>query len=150
MRLPGRRSDHVDAGVAGAVDLGQAHFRHAASKDRVERFRKVMVDGVEGLFEFLARDQVEFSDGLLRVGDGFEQVVALARQEREALVALVELFESHHVDGAHGFDALLHFAVIRFRDGEFFASHKGGFRGDQVLGLRIDFRHASFAEMLAV
>ena len=109
-----------------------------------------MVDGVKGLFEFFARDQVEFGDGLLCVGDGFEKVVAFARQEREALVALVELFESHHVDGAHGLDALFHFAVIRFRDGEFFAGHEGGFGGDQVLGLRVDFGHAGFAEMLAV
>ena len=62
--------------------------------------------------------------------DGLEQVVAFARQEGEALLALVELFESHHVDGAHGFDALLHLAVIRFRGGELFAGHKRGFRGD--------------------
>ena len=126
-----RRSNHVDAGVAGAVDLGEAHFRHAASEDGVESFGEICVDGVEGLFEFFARDQVEFGDRLLCVGDGLEEIIAFTGQERESLLALVELFESHHVDGAHGFDALLHFAIIRFRDGEFFAGHEGGFRGDQ-------------------
>ncbi len=33
---------------------------------------------------------------------------------------------------------------------KFFAGHKGGFGGDQILGLRVHFRHASFAQMLAV
>src|SRR5579872_4732915 len=37
--LARRRSDHVDAGVAGAVDLGQAHFGHAAAEDGVEGLR---------------------------------------------------------------------------------------------------------------
>ena len=68
----------VDTGVAGAVGFGQAHFRHAATEDRVECFREICVDGVEGLFEFFARDQVEFGDGLLCVGDGLEEVIAFA------------------------------------------------------------------------
>ena len=32
------RSDYIDAGVAGAVDLGEAHFRHTAAEDGVKRF----------------------------------------------------------------------------------------------------------------
>ena len=54
--LARRRRHDVDAGVAGAVRLGQAHFRRAAAEDRVERFGEIVVDGVEGLFEFFLGD----------------------------------------------------------------------------------------------
>jgi len=116
----------------------------------VEGFGKIVINGLEGLLEFLAGDQIEFGDGLVRVGDGLQQVVAFAREEGEALLALIELFECHHVDGAHRFDALLHLAVIHFRCSKRFAAHEGGFGGDQILGLCVDLRHAGFAEMLAV
>ena len=130
--------------------FGQAHFRHAAAEDCVERVGEIRVDGVEGLLEFFLGDQVEFRDGLLRVGDGLQQVVAFARQEREALLALVVFLERHHVDGAHGLDALLHLAIVRFGHGQFFAGHESGFRGDQVFRLRVHFAHAGFAQVLAV
>jgi hypothetical protein len=137
-------------GIAGAVRLGQAHLRHAAAKDRVEGFGEILVDGVESQFKFFLGGLVELNDGLLRVGDGSQQVVALAREEGEALLAFVEFFKRHHVDGTHGFDALLHLAVIGFRDGQLFAGHESGFRGDQVFGLRVDLAHARFAQVLAV
>ncbi len=76
---------------------------------------KLRVDGRKRLFELFLGDQVEFLDGLLRVSDRLQQVVAFARQESEALFALVELFQRHHVHRAHVFNALLHFAIVGFR-----------------------------------
>jgi len=92
---------------------------------------------VESVLEFFLGGEVEFGDGLLRVDNRLQQVVALARQEGEALLAFVELFERHHVDRAHGLDALLHFAIVHFSNGQLFAGHEGRFGGDQVLGLRV-------------
>ena len=149
-RLPGGDATTSMPASPELSDFGQAHFRGAAAKDRVERFGEVVVDGVERLLEFFARDQVELGDGLLRVGDRLQQVVALARQEREALLALVELFERHHVHRAHRFDARLHLAVVGFGDRQLFAGDERRFGGDQVFGLRVDFRHAGFAQVLAV
>jgi len=47
--------------------------------------------------------------------------VALAAEESESLLALVVLFERHHVDRAHGFDSRLHFVVLRVCRAQFLA-----------------------------
>ena len=52
--------------------------------------------------------------------------------------------------GAHGLDALLHFAVAGFRDRPFLAAHESGFGGDQVSGWALTSLMQSFAEVLAV
>ena len=148
--LARRRSHDIDAGIAGAVRFRQAHFRHAAAENGVKSFGEILVNGVEGQFEFFLGGLVQLGDGLLRVRDGLQQVVALAGEEREALLAFVKFLERHHIDGAHGFDALFHLAVIRFGVGQLFAGHESGFRGDQILGLRVHFAHTSFAQVLAV
>ena len=92
--------------------------------------------------------------GLVQLGmaccvcDGLQQVVALARQKRKALLAFVKFLEGHHVDGAHR--SMRCFISRWFRNGQFLAGHESGFRGDQVLRLRVHFAHASFAQVLAV
>ena len=60
-----------------------------------------------GLVELDARDVVDLLDGGLGVLDGVEQVLALGFEEGVALGGLRVLFEGHHVDRAHGFEALL-------------------------------------------
>ena len=111
---------------------------------------KFVLMACEGLLKFFLGDDVQLRDGLLRVRDGLQQVVALARQEGEALLAFVEFLQRHHVHRAHGLDALFHFAIAGFGGRQFFAAHERSFRGDQVLGLRVHFRHAGLAQMLAV
>ncbi len=107
-------------GVAGAVRLGQAHLARASAEERLEGRGEVRVDDGKGLFEFLPRDLVEFGDGLLGIGDGLQQVLALAPQEAEALFALVVFLERHHVDRAHGFDARFHLVILRVGGSQFF------------------------------
>ena len=108
------------------------------------------VDEVEGFFEFLPRNLIEFVDRELRVFDGLDQVVALAPQEFFALLAFLEFFERHHVHRAHRFDARLHFVVIRFGGDQIFADQQLRFLRHQFFGLRVQFRHAGLAEVVAV
>jgi hypothetical protein len=79
-----------------------------------------------------------------------QQVIALASEEGEALLALVELFERHHVHRAHGLDARLHVAVVGFCHRQFFAGNERCFGGNQIFGLCVHFGHARFAQVLAV
>ena len=116
----------------------------------MESFGEAFVDGVEGVFEFFLGGGIELGDSLLRVLNGFQQIIALAGEESEALVALVEFLEGHHVYGAHGVDALFHFAVADFGGGQFFAAHEGRLGGEEVFGLGVYFCHAGFTQMLAI
>src|SRR5260370_38646496 len=109
-----------------------------------------MIDAVERLLEFLPRNQIQFRNGLLRVRDGLQQIVAPPGQEREPLLALVVFLERHHVHRTHRFDAILHLPVIRLRGRQLFPADKRRFRRDQVLRLRIYFRYARLAQVLPV
>ena len=111
---------------------------------------KLGVDCREGIFEFLPRDLIEFGDGLLRILDGFDEIVALAAQERVALLTFLVFLERHHVDRAHGFDARFHVVVGRLRGGEFFAGQQIRLQADQFLGLRVQFGDAGLAQIFAV
>ena len=76
---------------------------------------EVLVDGVEGLGELLARDQVDLLDGLFGVADGIEQVLPLRAQEVVALLRFLELLERLRVHRAEGFDRLPHLVVAAAR-----------------------------------
>ncbi len=81
---------------------------------------------------------------------GLHQIVAFAAQENLALFAFLEFFESHHVHGAHGFDARLHFVVTRFGGDQFFADQQLAFLRHQFFGLRVQFGYAGLAQIIAV
>ena len=119
--LAGRLRDDVDAAIAGAIGLAQAHLAVTAAEERLKGDGELRVDESEGVLELLARDFVELVNGELRVLDGLHEVVAFAAQETFALLAFLKFLERHHVDRAHGFDARLHFVVIRFGGDELFA-----------------------------
>ena len=80
-----------------------------------------------------------------------EQVVSLAPQELFALLALAVFLERHHVDRAHRLDPRLHLVVVRFRRDEILADQqvRPSLR-NQFLGLRVELRHASLAQIIAV
>ena len=59
-------------------------------------------------------DLVDLLDGGLGVLDGIEEVLALGLEEAVTLGSLVVLLESHHIDGAHGFELLLESAGLFF------------------------------------
>ena len=144
--LSGRLRHDVDAGLARSVRFGQAHLAGAAAEERLEGGGEMGVDHGEGLFEFLARDLVELGDGLLGIGDGLQQVLALAAQEFESLLALVVFLERHHVHRAHGFDARLHLAVLGVGGGQFVAGQQDGLLGEQVFGLGVQLVDARGCE----
>ena len=148
--LARRLRDDVNAAVARAIGLAEAHLAVAAAEKRLERDGELRVDEGEGVLEFLARDFVEFVNGELRILDGLHEIVALAAHKTFALLAFLEFLERHHVDGAHGFDARLHLVEIRFGGDQLFADEKLRFLGDQFLGLRIQFGDAALAEIVAV
>src|SRR5258708_1500174 len=116
----------------------------------MEGGREVRVDRVKRLLEFFPRNQVELGNGLLRIRNRLQQVIPFPRQEREPLIALVELFEGHHVHRAHVFDALLHFAIVRFGQRQLFAAHERRLARNQIFRLRVHFAHARLAQVLPV
>ena len=80
--LAGRLRSDIDASFAGTVRFGQPHLARAAAKERLEGDGKMRVDEVEGLFKFLARDLVEFVDGLVAYQSmDCSQILAFASQE---------------------------------------------------------------------
>src|SRR5258708_4925184 len=115
----------------------------------MERLRKIVIDAVERLLEFLPRNQIQLRNRLLRIRNRLQQIIALPRQERKPLLALVVLLQRHHVHRAHRFDARLHLTIIRLRDRQLFPPDEGGLRRDQVLRLRVHRRHASLAQETA-
>ncbi len=116
----------------------------------MERLRKIVIDAVERLLEFLPRNQIQLRNRLLRIRNRLQQIIALPRQERKPLLALVVLLQRHHVHRAHRFDARLHLTIIRLRDRQLFPADERGLRRDQVLRLRVHLRHASLAQVLPV
>ena len=136
--LARRRGDEVDAGLVAVLGVGELHVGLAAAEELGEGDGEVLVDDLEGLVELGVRDVVDLLDGGLCVFDGVEQVLALAFHEGVAACGLVVLLEGHHVDGAHGFEALLEAACLFFFGGEGFAfdaddglvgAEDGGFDG---------------------
>ena len=102
------------------------HEGLAAAEELGEGDGEVVVDDLEGLVELeVPRDVVDLLDGGLGVLDRFEQVLALAFHEGVALGGLGVLFERHHVDRAHGFEALLERARLFLFAGEGFAFDAG-------------------------
>ncbi len=135
------RGDEVDAGLVAVLGVGELHVGLAAAEELGEGDGEVLVDDLEGLVELGVGDVVDLLDGGLGVLDGVEQVLALALQEGVAAGGLVVLLERHHVDGAHGFEALLEAARLLFFGGEGFAfdaddglvgAEDGGFDGEVV------------------
>ena len=118
--LARRLRDDVDAGIAGAIGLAEAHLPVAAAEEGLERDGELRVDEGERVFKFCARDFVELVNSELRVLDGLHEVVALAPQEVFALLAFLEFLKRHHVDRAHGLDARFHFVVTRFSGDQLF------------------------------
>ncbi len=110
---------------------------------------KCLVDDREGFLEFLFADLIELRDGLLRIGDGLQQVVPLAAEEFEPLLAFIVFLERHHVDRAHGLDAGLHLVVLRVRDAKFLARKQGREFRDQILRLRVQFLDAGLPQVFA-
>ena len=86
--------------------VGEAHEGLAAVEEAREGDGEVLVDAREGLVELGARDLVDFLDGLLRVLDGLDQVLALGFEEAVTLGGFLVLLERHHVDRAHRFELL--------------------------------------------
>jgi hypothetical protein len=119
--LPGRRGDDVDAGVGGVLLVSEAHEGLAAAEELGEGDAEVLVDDLEACVELDAGDVVDLLDGGLGVLDGFEEVLALGVEEGVARGGLVVLLEGHHVDRAHGFEALLDGAGFLLFEGEGFA-----------------------------
>ncbi len=148
--LARRLRDDVDAAIAGTIRLGETHFAAAAAEESTESLAKIAVDDGESLFEFLPRDRIELGDGLLRVLNGLDEVVALAREECVALIAVLILLESHHVDRPHGFEALLDAHVAGFGGDQFLAGEKLFLLRDQFFGLSAGFGNAGLPEMFAI
>ena len=90
---------------------------------------EIGVDGFEGLGELLARDLVDFLDGLLGIADGIDQVLALRAQEVVALLGFLKLFHGRGVDRAQRFDAVADFV------GRLFGLGDGVGIGDRRLGV---------------
>ena len=135
--------------LARAVRFGETHLPRASAEERLEGSGEVRVDHREGFFELLLRDLVELRDGLLRVGDRLQQVLAFAAHERKALFALVVLFERQHVHRAHGFDALLQLAILRVGGRQLRTAKQRGLFGHQVLWLGVQLIHAQRPQMFA-
>ena len=92
--------------------VGEPHLAGAAAEQRLEDFAEIRVDGFEGLGEFLARNLVDFLNGLLGVADGIDQVLALRAQE---IVALLRFLEFLHGGGIHRRPALRCGCALRWR-----------------------------------
>src|SRR5690242_15795921 len=86
--LPRRLRSDVDSRFAGTVGLGETHLSGAAPEEGLEGIREMCVDDGKCFFKFLAGYLVQFANGLLRIGDGLQQIGALALEEGEALLAL--------------------------------------------------------------
>ena len=98
--------------AVGVVFIAQPHLPDAAAKQGPERFGKVAIDGFEGFQKLLARDLVDFADGLRGVFDGSQQVLALRVEKGEALFGFLEFFQRHHVDRSQILDARLELRAV--------------------------------------
>ena len=90
-------------------------------------------------------------DGGLGVLDGLEQVAALGFEEAVARGGLVVLLQRHHIDRAHGLEALLEGAGFVLGGGEGFAlDAENGVVGAQEGGLDGEFVEAGGVDVLDV
>ena len=67
---------------------------------------------------------IDFFDGLCRVPNGIEQILALAGEELEALLGFGVLLDGHHVDGAHRIHLLADFLIFLLAQFQIFGAQR--------------------------
>ena len=134
--LPGRRGHDFEAALGLIFSISQTQEGLPAVEEAREDVGEVLVDAREGLVELGARDLIDLLDGLLRVLDGLDQVVALRFEEGVAVGGLLVLIQRHHVDGAHLLHALTESAARLFFGGEHLAVNAGIRRRREARRLR--------------
>jgi len=73
-----RRLRHdFDALIERIALAGEPHFSKAAPEEFLEHIPEILIDHLESLSKALAALGIDLVDGLLRVADGIEQVLAL-------------------------------------------------------------------------
>ena len=82
----------------------QAQIALSAFEEDRKHFLEMLPDGLEGFLKLLHGTAVDFRDRLLRVGDGFFDIQALAVQKLVSLLQFLVFLECAHVDGAEVFD----------------------------------------------
>src|SRR5437879_13516512 len=87
--LPRRLRSDINSRLAGAVGLREAHLSGAAPKERLERGCEMRVDDGKRFFKFLPGNLVQFTDRLLGIGNGLQQIGPFALEEADALFTLV-------------------------------------------------------------
>ncbi len=80
---------------------------------------EVGVNFMECLFEFLARDLINFFNSGGGVFDRVDQIFALGLKELVAFGSFLILFERHHVDRPHGVQTGSHLAMSLILSREF-------------------------------
>ena len=98
----------------GVFGVGELHEGLAATEELGEGDGEILVDDLEGLVKFHARDVIDLLDRSLGVLDGVEKILALAFEEAVTGDGLVVLLEGHHIDRSHRFEALLESAGLFF------------------------------------
>src|SRR5262249_50568622 len=97
--LAGGMRDDLDSRFEEVRFVEEPHFGGAPLEQTREYAFEVLVDCGERVAESLGGSRVDLPDRLLQLGDRPEEIVALGRQEGQALGLLLVLLEGEDVHG---------------------------------------------------